>query len=107
MKRKIGTLLLTLFLFGFAATSFAGSYLAIFPDDNYWGSVDTFSWDPSLNIYNLQYYWNFDNDTVGFAVLDYDGYPTSYYWADLYSASYDLYFSTDGATWSYLGTYSY
>ena len=101
--KKISLIVCMLILvLSFAVVAEAGTYWATFPDGNNWMSWNSYSWDGWDNV---QFYYNNNNSTVGIAILDPNGTPQIYYYADFFSYYYDFYYSYDGAYWYYIGSY--
>lgn len=67
--------------------------------------TDRFSWNGYTH---LAVTWNNTLATASGIEMDPDGVPVAWYWADVYSTYYDLYFSYDGGVhWYHYGTFIY
>lgn len=110
MKRiaLVTVLAVALMLFS-APAGEAGNWWATYPritgynaDDS--RVIDRFSWDG----YNhLAITWNDTVVTASAIVMDPNGMPSVWYWADIYPTFYNLYYSFNGITWTYWGQYIY
>lgn len=72
--------------------------------------TDRFSWDSPFfgpGYTHLAVTWNNQVVTASGIEMDPDGVPLVYYWADVYPAYYDLYYSFDGYNWYHYGSYVY
>ncbi len=102
MKKLAVSLMVVFLFFGMVISADAFVYSGTFPDGNEWDSWDRFSWD---GVNNVQLYYNNNNATVGIAVLDPNGTPLVYWWADFYTTYVDLYYSYDGINWAFYDRY--
>lgn len=101
MKKILLTLTLTI-VFAFASLSSAGSYTTWFPN----GDEQVNSTAEAVNGYDHQQLnFNFKDQTATLTIMDPDGLPQHYYYAELNVATYVVYDSVDGIHWYYLGTY--
>lgn len=82
---------------------FAGTYGAIFPN----GDTQSNTTAMSLDGYNHQQL-NFNNrdQTATLTVMDANGMPQYYYYAEFYTTYYKVYESSDGVNWSLYGDYN-
>lgn len=75
------------------------------PDTTYdLQTIDRFSFDGYSHV---DIVWNNGRFNATATVLDPDGIPQGYYYADFFAADYDFYYSADGVNWEFRGTYQY
>lgn len=89
-------------MFALASLSYAGSYTIYFPN----GDQQVNSTSAATNGYDHQQLnYNFKDQTATLTIMDPDGLPQHYYYAEINATDYVIYDSVDGIHWSYLGTY--
>jgi hypothetical protein len=71
--------------------------------------VDRFSWFSPFGFFDTHLAQTFNNAMVTTSAVEMnpDGIPLVYYWADVYTSYYDLYYSVDGVYFYHYGTYVY
>lgn len=90
------------FVFACATWSFAGSYTTYFPN----GDEQVNSTSASTNGYDHQQLnINYKDQTASLTIMDPDGLPQHYYYAEINATNYVVYDSIDGVNWFYMGTY--
>lgn len=101
MKRLAIVMVFVLLTFCFAFTSEAGVWNANYPNSPDDSTVyDRFSWDGYSHAIVT---WNDSVYTASQVLMDPDGRPWLYYWADFYAYGLDVWYSYDGYYWYYYG----
>ncbi len=89
----------------FALSAGAGDWWGYPPDTTYdIQTIDRYSYD---GYHHVDIVWNNGRFNATAWVLDPNGIPLEYYYADYFATDFDLYYSGDGANWTFLGTYPY
>ena len=110
MKRiALVTVLAVAVMFFSAYVCEAGNWYATYPHVYGYNSddsrvTDRFSWNGYTH---LAITWNDTVYTASGIEMTPDGIPVAYYWANIYTTYYDLYYSYNGSTWYYYGHYVY
>jgi len=83
----------------------AADWWTLPPDDTYDVQViDRYSYD---GINHAQVVWNNGRFNATALVVDPNGVPVFYYYADFFAEDFDIYYSVDGVNWQFQGTYPY
>lgn len=102
MRNKNTILMALLLIMAFATFSYAGSYTTYFPN----GDEQVNSTSASTDGYDHQQLnFNFKDQTATLTIMDPDGLPQHYYYAEINATNYVIYDSINGINWTYFGTY--
>jgi hypothetical protein len=87
----------------FAFSAGAADWWGLPPDDTYdVQTIDRYSFD---GVNHAQIIWNNGRANATALVIDPNGVPLLYYYADYFATDYDLYYSEDGENWQFVGVY--